>query len=264
MEPEPEPIFTRYLYIKNDVVWSLFHSIVWNDLPQSLFWAYELYYSGFQDETFAFLQYVYEECYQNANPKAVQDFLQKTHDTWKTTPNQDALVATYLANMIYRKHDLLAFIQKYDYNAYEREPEPDEVLPSPILNKCPKKIVFVNYKEEDIKTYKTVIPSNKIKASQLLKQMRIYTPRNDGPEYCACLEHTFMGKYMTLPYSRDEIDGFLKTSAVWLYYASATPVWRQRLQAHKGAPNHETKTIVFQNDIMKYAFLGKYGYVVAE
>lgn len=257
---EPEPIFTRYLYVKNDVVWTLFHSILWNDLPQSLFWAYELYYSGFQDETFSFLQYVYDECYKDSNPDVVLHFLQKTYEEWKETPNKDALVATYVANMIYRKHDLMSFIKKYDYNAYAREAAPGEVLPLPLVNKCSRKMVFVNYRDEDIKTYKTVIPSNKIKASQLLNQVRIYNTRDDGADCCACLQNTFMGNYMTLYHTREEVTEMLKTTTVWLYYASSTPIWLQRLESHKGAPDHETKAVVFQNDIMKFAFLSKYGY----
>lgn len=259
---ETPALFTRYLYIKNDVVWSLFHSIVWREIDESLFWAYELYYSGFQEEVFSFLQYIYDECYKDVNHPSIQTRLQKTYEEWKETPNKDWLLATYVVNILYRKHDILSFIKKHDYNAYLREPEEGESLPESNINKNPKKLVFVQYREEDIKPYKTILPSNKMKASNILKEVRKYSPRNDGAECCACLNNTFMGKYMEMPYNREEINGFLKSNAIWLYYAHFTPIWAQRLQSHKGTPNHTNKTIVFHNDIMKLAFLNKYGYVV--
>ena len=50
-----EPIFTRYLYFKVEVANSLQWSILDKHLEESLYWAYEMYFSGFQTETFDFL-----------------------------------------------------------------------------------------------------------------------------------------------------------------------------------------------------------------
>lgn len=263
------PLFTRYLYIKNDVVWSLFHSIVWRDIEQSLFWAYELYHSGFQEEVFELMQYIFDECYHQTSTYSplVHKKLQQIYDEWKETPNKDWLLATYIVNIIYRPHDMMAFIKKYDYAAYIREALPHEVMPAACAQSRPnpkKKIVFVKYEEKDIKGYKTVLPSNKCKASQLLNEVRKYDARTNGAECCECLRNTFMGKYMDLPYSREEIDAILQAANYkWLYYASATPLWAQRLQSHKGIPNHDTKIVKFHNDIMKLSFLGKYGLVLS-
>lgn len=257
-----QSIFTRYLYVKNDVIWSLFYSISWKNIDESLFWAYELYYSGFQDEVFAFLQFVYDECYSSKNASIVRKRLQKIYEDWKEAPNNDWLLATYLVNILYREHDILAFIKKYDYNAYIRESAPHEILPTPNRNPNPKKIVFVNFCDEDIKQYKTVIPSNKMKASQILGEVCKYVSIKDGPEYCQCLRNTVMEKYMELPYSRDELDTILKShSSVWLYYASATPIWMQRIQSHKANINHDAKKIEFVSELMRLAFLNKYGYL---
>ena len=43
------PIFTRYLYYFNDVIQSLKQCILQSKVDEALFWAYELYYSGFQN-----------------------------------------------------------------------------------------------------------------------------------------------------------------------------------------------------------------------
>jgi hypothetical protein len=51
-----EPIFTRYLYIVPDVYASLLDAIENKKRDEALFWAYELYYSGFENELVRFLE----------------------------------------------------------------------------------------------------------------------------------------------------------------------------------------------------------------
>ena len=58
------PIFTRYLYYKNDVVISMIVCILKKDIEQSLFWGYELYFSGFQEEVIEILLNVYRDFYE--------------------------------------------------------------------------------------------------------------------------------------------------------------------------------------------------------
>ena len=51
---------TRYLYSRIEVKQSLFVSLLQRDVEQALFWGYELYYSGFQEETFEFVLDIYD------------------------------------------------------------------------------------------------------------------------------------------------------------------------------------------------------------
>ena len=44
-------VLTRYLYIKEDVLMSLLISILEKEYDESLFWASELYFSGYEQET---------------------------------------------------------------------------------------------------------------------------------------------------------------------------------------------------------------------
>ena len=48
-------ILSRYLYSITDVKQSLFLSILEHNQEQAMFWGYELYFSGFQEETFDYL-----------------------------------------------------------------------------------------------------------------------------------------------------------------------------------------------------------------
>ena len=51
-------IFTRYLYIKDEVEIALLTNIL-EKKEESVFWAYELYFSGFQKEVFQYLWDIY-------------------------------------------------------------------------------------------------------------------------------------------------------------------------------------------------------------
>ena len=48
-------VLSRYLYSIADVQQSLFLSILEHNTEQALFWGYELYFSGFQEEAFDYL-----------------------------------------------------------------------------------------------------------------------------------------------------------------------------------------------------------------
>ena len=63
-------ILTRYLYFKDDVLCSLFFSILNKEKDEALFWAYELYYSGYEEET---VEYLLSEK-KNLSNKAKEEF----------------------------------------------------------------------------------------------------------------------------------------------------------------------------------------------
>ena len=64
---ENELQFTRYLYEKDEVKISLIMSIL-NKKDDAIFWAYELYYSGFQNELVDLFWSLYYDFYYTLNP----------------------------------------------------------------------------------------------------------------------------------------------------------------------------------------------------
>ena len=60
-------VFTRYLYEKEEVKYALLFSLL-NKKEDALFWAYELYYSGFREELFHLLFTIYYDFYASLNP----------------------------------------------------------------------------------------------------------------------------------------------------------------------------------------------------
>ena len=62
-------VLTRFLYIKDEVLLSLLISILEKDYDQSLFWASELYYSGYEKETMEYIDAIYITFFRSQNPK---------------------------------------------------------------------------------------------------------------------------------------------------------------------------------------------------
>ena len=81
------PIFTRYLYEKTQVEESLRDAILERHREESLFWAYELYYSGFKREVWQIVMNVYLQYYAGLNPN-IQSKIDKFYMEWQETGNE--------------------------------------------------------------------------------------------------------------------------------------------------------------------------------
>ena len=62
-------ILTRHLYNKEDVLKVLFQSIIKKNKQRAMFWAFELYYSGFGEEVFQYLLQIYEKYFEENKKK---------------------------------------------------------------------------------------------------------------------------------------------------------------------------------------------------
>jgi len=80
---------------------SLEKSVLKRDLNESLFWAYEIYFSGFEEEIFGFLFQLMERYFTNF-PKLIK-FLKKKEREWKET-KQEEILGTFLKNLCLRDH----------------------------------------------------------------------------------------------------------------------------------------------------------------
>ena len=83
---------TRYLYIKEDVMLSLLMAILEKNRDEALFWAYELYYSGFEELTCSYLYVTYKQSFYRSNPK-----LDKYMNRWS---NQGLTNPFYVSAMV--------------------------------------------------------------------------------------------------------------------------------------------------------------------
>uniref|UniRef100_A0A6C0HY96 Uncharacterized protein n=1 Tax=viral metagenome TaxID=1070528 RepID=A0A6C0HY96_9ZZZZ len=98
-------ILTRYLYSKSAVIASLKTAIQEGDKNKALFWAYELYRSGFQTEVIQLLFSIFDESYYKF--KNLRKCIQKKYEKWKEDYKEyPTFVGTFVINMIARNHML--------------------------------------------------------------------------------------------------------------------------------------------------------------
>jgi hypothetical protein len=92
-----EIIFTRYLYEFNQVIYSLYYSLLEKKKEESLFWAYELYHSGFKYDAWCLIRDFYVDNYANYNRKLTERF-DKIYLEWTET-GDDLLLGTVVGTL---------------------------------------------------------------------------------------------------------------------------------------------------------------------
>ena len=90
-----EIILTRYLYNKSNVLLSLQQSFDTKDYDSELYWTYEMYYSGFEEEIIKYLLDIMENKYKN-HPK-LNSYIRKKYTDKNTDKN--TLPATIIKNL---------------------------------------------------------------------------------------------------------------------------------------------------------------------
>uniref|UniRef100_A0A6C0ITE9 Uncharacterized protein n=1 Tax=viral metagenome TaxID=1070528 RepID=A0A6C0ITE9_9ZZZZ len=99
--PNSDLIFTRYLYIKDEVKVALLVSLL-EKKEDAVFWAYELFMSGFKQETFIYLWQIYYDFYATLNP-TFEDYFIKKHIEWVTDRCiNDNIIGTLVNNLLVR------------------------------------------------------------------------------------------------------------------------------------------------------------------
>jgi len=233
IEYTPPVIFTRYLYILDDVKTSLMLSILNRNRDEALFWAYELYYSGYIDQVFELVTNIYNEFYSTLNPN-LGDFLINLK---KIQTNSEYLIGTMVYNLIHRKYNISSFIEKFSKTPFN--------LVYPTCSQNDKKF-FIILQEKDIQKYKNIECSE---PSTILRSAAKY----DSHCYSAKL---FENDYIAV--EREELLQIYRQD--WLYYASFSPIWSERIIQFSGTVDHEKKMVCFENDDIEDAFYEKYYY----
>ena len=111
-------IFTRYLYVKDEVEISLLVSIL-NKSDDSLFWAYELYYSGFKSELFDMIWKIYYDFFSTLNPtfesyllKKHKEVLENTTSKDNDTKDSDRIISSIIQSLLFRPFNTDVFFMR--------------------------------------------------------------------------------------------------------------------------------------------------------
>jgi len=116
-------IFTRYLYEKQEVGYSLLHALLQKKEEEAIFWARELYDSGFEEELYEFLWVIFQDFYASLNMKFEHYLLKKIHILKEKNKSQDKnhFIHAHLIikNLIIRPYNLDHFSLSSLINNFE-------------------------------------------------------------------------------------------------------------------------------------------------
>ena len=114
--PGSNIVFTRYLYLKDEVKLALLISLL-KKSDDAIFWAYELYYSGFKTELFEFIWHIYYVFFATLNPSFEAYLLNKRNEMLK----DDKLVSAIVQDLIIRPFNTDVFFLNIICKTFEIE-----------------------------------------------------------------------------------------------------------------------------------------------
>ena len=313
---------TRYLYEKDEVKLSLLLCLL-NKKEECIFWAYELYYSGFKKELVDLFWSMYYDFYYTLNPSFEKYLLKKLKNNLEFEPNSENCISMIVHNFMTRPHSMDIFMLKQivcmcdfdntdtDLNSILDNKDymmlaslilseiKDECLIDNLanviqyfmkkgLNLDSKKIIaeykkilnnshhsnnkrvillariihyfastknikmgkniYVHIEEEDVIIYENIYADLNIRPYKILPLASIYYI--DQYNYLS-LFHLKREKNNITTVYRDK----------WLYHASFSPLWRERITNHNGHIDEHNKSVVFdESQDFEEAFYDEFGY----
>jgi hypothetical protein len=115
-------IFTRNLYEKGSVYYSIWYSLLNKDREQAKFWTYELYYSGFKKEFFKYIWKIYYCYYAYNNPKFEKFLLRRTLE-WFEDEDKDWIIGNIIDNLCLREVSLESWFMMSGYMSFPEQLE---------------------------------------------------------------------------------------------------------------------------------------------
>jgi hypothetical protein len=213
-------VLTRYLYNKEFVLESLENSILEGLQDESLFWGYEIYFSGFEEEVFQKCFEIFQIHYNNY--KKLEKYLRVKEREWISAQDEsksDEILGIILKNICLRKRDL-----------QREEAKREKYL-----------IIDAHY----IDKYRTrqIVPVWKTLSTLCIYDLRLISNKQIQIEN----DNVFDIRVEIL---RDN----------WLFYAGHSPIWKLRILENGGEIDLVGKKIIFKNEDSLEAFYEKYGF----
>lgn len=116
---------TRYLYIKDEVELTLISAILERS-EDALYWAYELYYSGYKNELMQLFWKIYFDFFASLNPSFEKYLVTKFKGIQNTSNTMDEkLVGNIVQNLLIRPHNLDVFILRQMTSQFDFDCEDD-------------------------------------------------------------------------------------------------------------------------------------------
>ena len=123
-----EIILTRYLYLYDEVKVALVSSLLNKNQDQSLFWACEIYYSGYTDEFFDLIWKIYYDFYSTLNP-GFRDYILKKQNEHNNQVDEFKIIVLIISNLLIRPYNLDIFMLRQQLIQRQKEEPKEEAQP---------------------------------------------------------------------------------------------------------------------------------------
>ena len=244
-QPITSIAFTRYLYEKTEVLHSLLFALLNHNRNEALFWAYELYFSGFEMELAQWIRWIYATFYSQVDTW-FYEFMEINLRRLETLPieeERNCLVGTVISNLAHRAYDIQAFASQYMNLVFEYQtPE--------VRNHR----IYIQFRPRDLAKYMTHTFENPHSSPRAyFKTVSDYPSRKP--------ESLFLRKYVYASnenaVKEDTREPYLYN---WLYYAAQSPIWKSRIAEYGGMIDDAELLVLFPDDEQHESFYDKYGY----
>ena len=236
--------FTRYLYDKTEVMHSLLFALLNHKREESLFWAYELYFSGFDVELAEWIRWIYATFYSQVD-RWFYEFMEINLRRLETLPIQeerDCLIGTVVSNLVHRTYDIQTFVSQY-MNL-------DFAYTTPAIH---NHRIYIRLRPRDLAKYRTYTSLENEKPRDYLKTVSKYPIRKQESMFL----RAFVYASNESGVKEDTRDPYLYN---WVYYAAQSPIWKSRIVEHGGVVDDANRVVRFPDDDHEESFYAKYGY----
>jgi len=325
-------ILTRYLYLKDEVKMALLMAIL-NKSDDAIFWAYELFYSGFKQELFQFILIIYYDFFATLNP-SFEAYLIKKQTDYLSKSFQERHISCLIQNLIIRPFNTDVFMMRkicelfetdsypftnietikcklkewivssdyrsiacfvlsndsknigtlsnneiYEYvlevfqsiglkilktqllkeysNTSKISVNPAVVLLTKIMSLFSKQMqlikgrsFYIRVSPEEVVQYETIIATNGIKPYRILRNACV----------CSIDEQKWLGLFALESNNKSGKVRQYMYNEHWLYYASFSPIWFDRIKMYKGYVDYVKCVVCFTDPDLEEEFYNNYDY----
>ena len=227
-------ILTRYLYSFIDVRQSLFLNILDGNHKEALYWAYELYWSGFTGCTFEHLLETYDMMF--ITDEMIKERMRGEYNKWRLDNSLYENLGTIVINLCFQSYRISKFVDKFF-----------KIKCNDMSNGRESSNLYININKKDVEKYSINYDDE--------KRYKIL-----GMEYKYSLRTEYSKIFQLTEIDIVERRGELLSN--WEYYAYKCPYWREAIDKYEGVIDNNK--IVFKSDDKHEEFYEKYGLEIDE
>jgi hypothetical protein len=290
--PGSNLVFTRYLFIKEEVRIALLFSILNKDEDDALYWGFELYWSGFKWELIALIWKIYYDFFATLN-SSFAVYLQKNveqiasaENSENNLENSEKILGTILMTLCHRPFNTDVFMARNIADQYEMGEQNEDEYRNQMFH------AFNRAKDTD--TIITMLNGSKYVTFQVRYIASVFVEKhnedNNNNHKCKKKKKIIilaneedvspyrMLEAPSLPEAHLPITSIDKWGALqmfqltrhqyprlmqiyhnhWLYHASFSPIWSHRLRAHRAYADHTKQCVCFMDEDLQEEFFEKY------